>query len=211
MNHPAGTWHDAVADAEAVARVLATLDPAEWTVFRDVRWPTREFASLDHVVVGRKGVFVIDALGWSGRVNVAQDRLRLNGGARDSELGGAVEAGAAVAELLGSTDEREVQPVLCFVRDEWLTGTARGVLVCSTSNLESMLLGRSLRLRPDRVRAITRELERHDSMNSRPVARPTVVPAPPVVVADRRTVPVSVVVAGMLMIALLFCVMFFGT
>jgi len=100
--------------------------------------------------------------------------------------------------------------VLCFVREEWLTGTARGVLVCSTSNLESMLLGRSLRLRPDRVRAITRELERHDSMNSLPVARPTVVPAPPVVVADRRTVPVSVVVAGMLMIALLFCVMFFG-
>ena len=145
MNHPAETWHDAVADAEAVARVLATLDPAEWTVFRDVRWPTREFASLDHVVVGRKGVFVIDSLGWSGRVNVAQDQIRLNGCVRDSELGGAVEAAAAVADLLGSTDEREVQPVLCFVRDEWLTGRARGVLVCSTSNLDSMLLGRSTR------------------------------------------------------------------
>ena len=51
MNHPAETWHDAVADSEAVARVLARLDPAEWTVYRDVRWPTREFASLDHVVV----------------------------------------------------------------------------------------------------------------------------------------------------------------
>ena len=211
MNHPAETWHDAVADAEAVARVLATLDPAEWTVYRDVRWPTREFASLDHVVVGRKGVFVIDSLGWSGRVNVAQDQVRLNGCVRDSELGGAVEAGAAVAELLGSTDEREVQPVLCFVRDEWLTGTARGVLVCSTSNLGSMLLGRSLRLRPERVRAITRELDRHDSVNTsprwpgRPWSR-----APPAAATDRRTVPVSVVVAGMLMIALLFCVMFFG-
>ena len=208
MNHPAETWHDAVADAEAVARVLATLDPAEWTVYRDVRWPTREFASLDHVVVGRKGVFVIDSLGWSGRVNVAQDQIRLNGCVRDSELGGAVEAAAAVADLLGSTDEREVQPVLCFVRDEWLTGRARGVLVCSTSNLGSMLLGRSPRLRPERVRAITRELARHDSDNVRPMPRPTVVPSAPA--TERRTVPVSVVAAGMLVIAVLICVMFFG-
>ena len=210
MNHPAETWHDAVADAEAVARVLATLDPAEWTVYRDVRWPTREFASLDHVVVGRKGVFVIDSLGWSGRVHVAQDQVRLNGCVRDSELGGAVEAAAAVVELLGSTDEREVQPVLCFVRDEWLTGTARGVLVCSTSNLGSMLLGRSLRLRPERVRAITRTLDRQDSGHPRPTARPTVVPSPPAAAPGRRTVPASVVVAGTLMIALMFCVMFFG-
>ena len=208
MNHPAETWHDAVADAEAVARVLATLDPAEWTVYRDVRWPTREFASIDHVVAGRKGVFVIDSLGWSGRVHVAKDQVRLNGSVRESELGGVVEAAAAVAELLGSKDEREVQPVLCFVRDEWLTGRARGALICSTSNLDSMLLGRSLRLRPERVRAITRELDRHDGISPRGQARPTVVASRLAAADGRRTVPASVVAVGLAMITLLFCVMF---
>ena len=210
MTHPAETWHDAVADAEAVALVLATLDPAEWTVYRDVRWPTREFASIDHVVVGRKGVFVIDSLGWSGRVHVDRDQVRLNGCVRVSELGGAVEAAAAVADLIGSTDEREVQPVLCFVRDEWLTGRARGALVCSTSNLDSMLLGRSLRLGPERVRAITRELDLHDVTSPRIPARPTIVASRPAASAERRTVPLSVVAAGLAMITLLFCVMFFG-
>ena len=165
MTHPAETWHDAVADADAVARVLATLDPAEWTIYRDVRWPTREFASLDHVVVGPKGVFVIDSLGWSGRVNVAKDQVRLNGYVRDSELVGAVEAAADIAELLASVDPCEVQPVLCFVREEWLTGTARGVLVCSTANLDSMMRGRSSRLRPERLRAITRQLDRYDAVD----------------------------------------------
>ena len=211
MNHPAETWHDAVADADAVAEVLATLDPAEWTVHRDVRWPTREFASIDHVVVGRKGVFVIDSLGWSGRVHVAQDQVRLNGCVRESELGGVVEAAAAVADLLGSNDEREVQPVLCFVRDEWLTGRARGALVCSTSNLDSMLLGRSLRLGAERVRAITRELDRHDGTSPRIQARPTIVSSRPAAPAERRTVPVSVVLVGLAMITLLFCVMFLGS
>jgi hypothetical protein len=60
------------------------------------------------------------------------------------------------------------------------------------------------------LRAITRELDRHDSGNPRPKARPTAVSNLPAAAADRRTVPVSVVVTGMLMVALVFCVMFFG-
>ncbi|MET1060927.1 MAG: nuclease-related domain-containing protein [Nocardioides sp.] len=211
MTHPAETWHDATADAEAVARVLSTLDPAEWTVYRDLRWPTREFATLDHVVVGPKGVFVIDSLGWSGRVTVAKDEVRLNGLVRDSELVGAVEAAVAIAEMLHSVDAKEVQPVLCFVRDEWLTGTARGVLACSTANLESMLLGRSARLRRERVRAITGRLDRYDALNSRPVApRPAADPDESATTTARRTGPLAVVISLVAMIAVLICVMILG-
>jgi hypothetical protein len=210
MTHPAETWHDAVADADAVARVLATLDPAEWTIYRDVRWPTREFASLDHVVVGPKGVFVIDSLGWSGRVNVAKDQVRLNGYVRDSELVGAVEAAADIAELLASVDPCEVQPVLCFVREEWLTGTARGVLVCSTANLDSMMRGRSSRLRPERLRAITRQLDRYDAVNGGTVVRTTAIRAVALAETDRRTAPAALVISVAVMLVVLICVMFFG-
>ena len=210
MTHPAETWHDAVADADAVARVLATLDPAEWTIYRDVRWPTREFASLDHVVVGPKGVFVIDSLGWSGRVNVAKDQVRLNGFVRDSELVGAVEAAADIAELLASVDPCEVQPVLCFVREEWLTGTARGVLVCSTANLDSMMRGRSSRLRPERLRAITRQLDRYDAVNGGTVVRTTAFPSVTAAETDRRTAPAALVISVAVMLVVLICVMFFG-
>ena len=203
MNHPAETWRDTVADAEAVARVLTTLDPGEWTVYRDVRWPTREFASIDHVVVGRRGVFVIDSVGWSGRVGVAQDQVRLNGSVRDSELGGVVEAAAAVGELIGSTAAGEVQPVLCFVRDEWLNGAARGVLVCSTSNLDTMLNARPLLLRPEREQMITRALARQDSLGGRPASRR------PAAANQRRTLPAPVLLAGILLVATLLCVMFF--
>jgi hypothetical protein len=210
MTHPAETWHDAVADADAVARVLATLDPAEWTIYRDVRWPTREFASLDHVVVGPKGVFVIDSLGWSGRVNVAKDQVRLNGYVRDSELVGAVEAAADIAELLASVDPCEVQPVLCFVREEWLTGTARGVLVCSTANLDSMMRGRSSRLRPERLRAITRQLDRYDAVNGGTVVRTTAIRAVAAAETNRRTAPAALVISVAVMLVVLICVMFFG-
>ena len=199
MTHPAETWHDAEADAEAVARVLATLDSAEWTVHRDVRWPTREFASIDHGVVGPKGVFVIDSLGWSGRVNVANDQIRLNGCIRDSELVGAGEAAAAVTELIG-LGVRDVQPVLCFVREEWLTGTARDVLVCSTSNLDTMLLGRSARLRPAQIRAANHGLDLWQRASERSV-RPTL--AASVTPMSGRTVPLSLVIVGAALLAVL--------
>lgn len=213
MTQPAETWQPTEADAEAVARVLATLDPAEWTVYRDVRWPTREFASLDHVVVGPKGVFVIDSLGWSGRVNVAQDQLRVNGAVRDSELVGAAEAASALTRLIGSLDARHVQPVLCLVRDEWLTGTARGVLVCSTANLAAMLLGRSSHLRADQLRSANRQLERWWHESERPASRAVVAPvfAPVSTPATRRASPVLWLVLGAALVAVLaICVMTLG-
>ncbi len=197
MTHPAETWPDAEADAEAVARVLATLDAAEWTVYRDVRWPTREFASLDHVVVGPKGVFVIDSLSWSGRLSVANDQVRLNGIIRDSELVGAVEAAAALTELIG-LGAHDVQPVLCFVREEWLTGTARDVLVCSTANLDTMLLGRSARLCPEQIRTANHGLGRWQQASDRP-ARPTLAATPTTVSGP---VPLAGVLVGVALLAL---------
>ena len=52
-----------------------------------------------------------------------------------------------------------LHPVLCFVRDEPVTGWARDVMVCSTATLEQMLLSRPASFVPMRVRGIVTEVD----------------------------------------------------
>ncbi len=108
-------------------------------MFHDVRWPGRKYANVDHVAVGPAGVFVIDSKNWSGTIAVRDNVLRQNGRAREEAVAGAAEAGLAVASLTPIVVPQHVQPVLCFVRDEALTGWARDVMVCSTANLVELL------------------------------------------------------------------------
>lgn len=159
MTQSAEMWEHAEAGDETTARVLAGLPRDEWTVYQDVRWPSRQYADIDHVVLGPAGIFVIDSKSWPGRITFSREGLRQNGHARDSTLTAASEAAEAIATMVTTVDQRHVYPVLCFVRDEWLTGQARDVLVCSTSNLEAMLLARKPVLRPEQLRAAARQLE----------------------------------------------------
>ena len=127
---------------EATARALATLPSAEWAVFHDVRWPGRKLANVDHVAVGPGGVFVIDSKNWTGRIEVKESVLRQNGYQRETTVVGAAEAAIAVSLVTPDLPGRLAVPVLCFVRDEPITGWARDVMVCSTSNITEMLLSR---------------------------------------------------------------------
>ena len=135
-------WERGAEGEEATAAVLAQLPAATWTVFHDVRWPGRRYANVDHIVVGPPGVFVIDSKNWSGRITVEADVLRQNGRQRETTVAGAAEAGLAVGALVPSLSPRMVHPVLCFVREDALSGWARDVMVCSTGNLVSMLTTR---------------------------------------------------------------------
>ena len=125
---------------QATAEALSDLPGESWHVFHDVRWPGRRYANLDHIAVGPPGVFVIDSKNWSGAITVRDDVLRQNGRARVTAVAGAAEAGLAVSSLVPMLRPELVRPVLCFVRDEPLTGWARDVMVCSTANVAAMLL-----------------------------------------------------------------------
>ena len=144
---------------QATAEVLAQLPGESWTVFHDLRWPGRRFANVDHVVVGPPGVFVIDSKNWSGSINVRDNVLMQNGRARETAVSGAAEAAIAVGQLTRAVPITQVVPVLCFVRDDKLTGWSRDVVVCSTANLLTYLLSRPEVLTADQVGVASLELD----------------------------------------------------
>ncbi|GAA3802440.1 hypothetical protein GCM10022242_01810 [Nocardioides panacisoli] len=147
--HQSAQRYERGAEGErATAAVLGELPPADWTVFHDIRWPGRRFANVDHVVVGPPGVFAIDSKNWSGRLDVQDDTLRQDGRRRDSTVAGATQGAIAIGQMTRSVPPRLVVPVLCFVRDAEVTGSAKGVLLCSTSNLVEMLSTREPQLNP---------------------------------------------------------------
>ena len=155
----ASLWERGAEGEEAVAAALAQLPAGTWTVFHDVRWPGRRYANVDHIVVGPPGVFVIDAKNWSGQVAVNDDVLRQNGRSRETAVAAAAEAGLAVAGLVPLVKPHFVHPVLCFVRDEEVSGWARDVMVCSTSNVVTMLTSRSAVLAEHEVNQLRLDLD----------------------------------------------------
>jgi hypothetical protein len=129
------------ADGEAeTARVLTSLG-SDWVALHDVRWPGRRLANVDHVLVGPGGVFVIDSKNWSGRITMNGGHLRQNGYSREKTAAGAADAALAVGERI-SAYAAWVHPVLCFVRQDHLSGCCREVMVCSSANLVEMLTTR---------------------------------------------------------------------
>lgn len=144
---------------EATAAALAALRDDEWTVLRDVRWPGQRYANVDHVVVGPPGVFVIDSRAWAGRISVRGDVLRQNGHLREMAAAGVAAAALAVSTVARSVGPGVVRPVLCFVRDEQLVASTRGVLVCSTANVVTMLRSRPPVLTPVQRGMVALELD----------------------------------------------------
>lgn len=131
------------ADGEAeTAKALTVLPPDRWTVLHDVRWPGRQLANIDHVVVGPSGVFVIDSKNWSGRVDVRDGVLRQNGSRREKAVAAVGDSALAVAAAVPGLDPRLVHPVLCLVTPEPFLVYSHEVLVCSTTTLVQELLRR---------------------------------------------------------------------
>jgi hypothetical protein len=152
--------HERGADGEKrTEAVLSRLPPDQWTVLHDRRWPGRKVANIDHVVVGPPGVFVVDSKNWSGRITIRDGVLRQNGYTRESTLRAAADAALAVADLSHSVPPAHFRPVVCFAREEGLSGSAGDVLVCSTSNLIQRLSSAPPVLTPEEVRYASLELD----------------------------------------------------
>jgi hypothetical protein len=124
-----------------------------------VRWPGRKYANVDHVAVGPPRIFVFDSKNWSGMITIRDDVLRLSGRAREEAVAGAAEAALAIARVTSVVMPHRVLPVLCFGREEPLTGWARDVMVCSTTNVVQLLTSRPEILPPHIVREACLQLD----------------------------------------------------
>jgi len=156
-----------------VAQLLAHLPP-EWFVLHDIRWPGRDRANIDHVVVGPPGIFVIDAKNWSGNVTIARGVLRQNGYNRMNAIEGVATAAYSVAELVPRIDLQFVTPVICFVGAGRTRGTVRDVAVCDADSLLVMLQSRAARLSPEFLQFLRFDLD----MSARSASGPSGSPMP---------------------------------
>lgn len=123
-------------------RALASLPADEWRAFHDIAWPGRRYATIDHVVIGPPGVFVIDSKNWSGTVAADDGILREDGRRRDSATLAATEAAASIKRLVVAIQDLPVHPVLCFTGEQNVFGLAGDALLCSTGNLPTVLTTR---------------------------------------------------------------------
>jgi hypothetical protein len=122
----------------------------DWCVMTGVGWPSRDEASIDHVVVGPGGVFVIDSRHWSGRLEMREDGLRQNGRLRNDATSATTSAALAVSDVL-DLDVDAVYPVLCLVREDNLSGWAGDVFVTTPQDLAGELTTCPPVLGPDEV------------------------------------------------------------
>jgi hypothetical protein len=70
----ARTWQRGAAGERRTARLLRRLHRDGYVVLHDLAVPG-SFANVDHLVIGRSGVFVIDSKQWNGQVHQGGDEL----------------------------------------------------------------------------------------------------------------------------------------
>lgn len=127
-----------------VGRALDALEARGVVVLHDRVIPGSR-ASIDHLAIGPRTVFTVDAKRYTGRIAVRHGRLLVNGRDRSKLLDQARRQRAVVREALaaGGHGDVRVVPVLCFTGVEWPLlfppRSAGDVLLCSPKGLGAAL------------------------------------------------------------------------
>ena len=126
------TWHEKRAAREsqrsgrhkagcsgerAVCAALSTLASDGVHHLDDRRWRAGdELTNLDHLVIARTGVFVVDAKNWSGRIEVRGSSVLQDGRRRDDRLLTLSWLMHRVEEVMATSSAAHVRPhpVVCF-------------------------------------------------------------------------------------------------
>jgi hypothetical protein len=202
----------AAAARAKTARALSALPSDTWVALHDVRWPGHQetrragaiYARVDHLVVGPPGVFVIDSDDSAGRVTVVGGALLQDAQRRAREVADVEEAVLDVVRLTTTVGYPPVHPVLCFVRDEEITGQVGEVLICSAANIAELLASRPPRLTAAEVERVAAHLDAQLIVGA--IGVPAEEPAAPVAKrarSGRMYAGIGVAVALILLAALL--------
>lgn len=157
-------YEQGAAGEQEVAEQLKWLPGSDFWVLHDQPWPGRPKANIDHIVVGRTGVFVVDAKNWSGAVTLGNEGIKQNGSLRANTVSSLQEQAAALTALihrLPISDPQGVRvtPILAFCGDNAPEGQHSGVFVRPANTLAQSIGQAPDNIRPEYVGLIAQELE----------------------------------------------------
>lgn len=186
------SWGAGARAERLVGEELERLHEAGFHVFHDLHSGGSEEGNIDHLLIGREGVFVVETKGWQGIITAGKNRegkteLQRNGRwlRYCNPLSQARWGAARASDLIGDTAGRKpyVTPVVCFSRaDVRLYGKASGVEVADIGALKRVMLqGRRQRYTGEQVAEMALSVSRR--IGHEPSAAPGVPPEKP----SRRT------------------------
>src|SRR3954447_4572527 len=123
---------------QATAAGLDLLRALGWLVLHDVVMRRDSDTTVDHVLAGPSGVYVVNTVSWSGPIAAQDGRLSVGGVDRGEALTEVATAADDVRALLG---EVPVAALLCFERLEAVAGVAGDVALCASENILDLLTG----------------------------------------------------------------------
>jgi hypothetical protein len=130
----------------SVSAALTELSADGWRVLHGLAVPGQRRATVDHVLVGPPGVFVINELEPDARSS-------------DKRLEQVLEAAEAMRGLTSIVRADDVRPVLCTLTESPVDGWRNGVVMASLSTLVELLSGRRAVLNPSEVTTTALELD----------------------------------------------------
>jgi nuclease-like protein len=159
-----GRWRRGALGERATADLLRLLPTRRWKVWHDLRVPGRR-ANIDHVVVGRTGVWVVDTKTTRAQVDARWRSVRLGG--RKLDVGASIWECEVVSDLLaGWRDEEMPDPLpvrpIVVVHGPGLRprgGRASGVPVVPADQLLRRLQRGRRRLSRRQIRVVSAAVE----------------------------------------------------
>ena len=150
---------------ESVAALLSAL-PSGYHVFHDVA--CGESGGIDHVVVGPRGLFVIETKCWSGKVTVEEGAVLFNGMLPSRSPIAQVRASAhALAAFLSKRLDAvpACVPIVCFASNTLVTASVKqdDTVVCNATVLLALLTAHTGHVSPDDIERIVKVMERKAS------------------------------------------------
>jgi hypothetical protein len=135
-------WDQGAVGEETVGEALAPLEGAGWRVLHDVMIGSR--GNIDHVVVGRAGLFTVETKSHGGRIRAASVDTRM------------LNQAYAEAKSIERVTGEKVTPLLVFSRAflQPAISHRRGVTVLPARMLAGYLERRPPVLEPERVEAL---------------------------------------------------------
>lgn len=150
---------------ERVALLLEGL-PRGYHVFHDFKSARGE--TVDHVVVGPRGVFVIETKCWEGQVTCEEGALLVNGETPsrppiEQAKKSTSRLDAFFASRLSSAPV--CNPVVCFASNtlELSNMVVDGITICNASALTTFILGHAECMSPDDCERIVKMMEQKNA------------------------------------------------